>query len=52
MQQHQPTPLSLSNLEVTSFETNPSFSLSSQYPITDPTAETYCFVCDPFTANC
>lgn len=52
MQQHQPTPLNLSDIAVTSFETSPSLSLSSQYPITSPTDQTYCFVCDPFTSNC
>jgi hypothetical protein len=52
MHQHQPIPLNLSDLEITSFDTSPSFSLSPQLPTTDPTAETRCYYCPPQTLDC
>lgn len=53
MHQHQPIPLNLSDLQVTSFDTTAaSFSLSQQLPTTDPTAETRCFYCPPPSLDC
>ncbi|HET7233626.1 MAG TPA: hypothetical protein VFJ16_26695 [Longimicrobium sp.] len=48
--------LNPADLTVTSFETEPTATSANLYqyprPFTDPTAETYCFVCPAYTEAC